>query len=86
MKIKKNIAISDSGFIFNPNTGESFSMNPIGVEIMNLLKEEKSKEEISKIVLEKYQTDEASFEKDFYDFVNILNHYHLGEQDEEKAN
>lgn len=85
MKLKKNIAISDSGFIFNPNTGESFSMNPIGVEIMNLLKEEKSKEEIEKIILGKYQTDEASFEKDFYDFVNILNHYHLGEQDEEKA-
>jgi hypothetical protein len=85
MKIKKNIAISDSGFIFNPGTGESFSMNPIGVEIMNLLKDDKSKDEIKKVILEKYQTDEASFEKDFYDFVNVLHHYQLGEQDEEKA-
>ena len=45
MKIKKNIAISDSGFIFNPSTGESFTVNPIGVEIITLLKEDKVKED-----------------------------------------
>jgi len=41
MNIKKNIALSDSGFIFNPSTGESFSMNPIGLEIITMLKEGK---------------------------------------------
>ena len=39
MKIKKNIAISDSGFIFNPDTGESFTANPIGLEILSMLKD-----------------------------------------------
>ena len=28
MKIHKNVAISDSGFIFNPLNGESFSVKP----------------------------------------------------------
>lgn len=86
MKIKNNIAISDSGFIFNSNTGESFSVNPIGVEIINFLKKDKSKDEIKKIILEKYQADDATFERDFYDFVSILSHYFLTEQDEEKKN
>jgi len=79
MKIKKNIALSDSGFIFNPSTGESFSVNPIGVEILKMLKEGKEKDDIKKNILENYQTDDATFERDFYDFVNILNHYLLTE-------
>ena len=33
MKIKTNIALSDSGFLFNPSTGDSYSVNPIGQEI-----------------------------------------------------
>jgi methyltransferase-like protein len=81
MKIKKNIALSDSGFIFNPSTGESFSVNPIGAEILKMLKEGKEKDDIKEIILEKYQTDDATFERDFYDFVNILNHYLLTEID-----
>lgn len=81
MKIKKNIALSDTGFIFNPSTGESFSVNPIGVEILKLLKEGKEKDDIKEIILAKYQTDDSTFERDFYDFVNILNHYLLTEID-----
>ncbi|OIP03704.1 MAG: hypothetical protein AUJ97_04025 [Bacteroidetes bacterium CG2_30_32_10] len=84
MKIKKNIAISDSGFIFNPSTGESFTVNPIGVEIITLLKEDKVKEDIKKQILDKYQTEDIVFEKDYYDFVGMLNHYHLAETNEEE--
>lgn len=84
MKIKKNIAISDTGFIFNPSTGESFSVNPIGVDIIKMMKEGKSKEEIKKYILDKFQTDEATFERDYYDFVSIMNHYHITEADAEK--
>lgn len=77
MKIKNNIAISDSGFIFNPSNGESFSVNPIGVEIISLLKEGKTDAEIKKAVLDKYQTDDATFEKDFYDFISLLKNQSL---------
>ena len=37
MKIKKNIALSDTGFVFNPGNGDSFSVNPIGLEILKIL-------------------------------------------------
>jgi len=39
MKIRPNIAISENGFIFNPDTGESFTVNPIGREIIRISKE-----------------------------------------------
>lgn len=86
MKIKKNIALSETGFVFNPSTGESFSVNPIGVEIITQLKENKSKEQIKKHIMDKYSTDEASFERDYLDFVTILGHYQILEIENEKEN
>ena len=84
MKIKRNIALSDSGFVFNPTTGDSFSVNPLGLEIVKMLKEDKSTDEVKKQILQHYMTDEATFEKDFYDFVNMLTRFNLFENDETK--
>lgn len=72
MKLKKNIALSDTGFVFDPSTGNSFTVNPIGLEIISYLKEGRSPEEISQAITGKYETDEPGFEKDFADFVNML--------------
>lgn len=86
MKIKRNIALSDSGFVFNPTTGDSFSTNPIGLEIIKMLKEGQTAEDVKKHVLKNYMTDEVSFEKDYYDFVNMLVKLQLvdGHENEEK--
>ena len=43
MQIKSKLAISSSGFVFDPTTGDSYSLNPIGAEIANLIKEETHK-------------------------------------------
>ena len=77
MKIKKDIALSDSGFVFNPSSGESFSTNGMGVELFNYIKEGKLFSEIRNIILEKYDTNESTFEKDYQDFVAILEYNHL---------
>lgn len=84
MKIKRNIALSDSGFVFNPSSGDSFSTNPIGMEIIKMLKENKSKDDIKKHILTTYMTDEPTFEKDFYDFTNMLAKLNLSEVNEVK--
>lgn len=79
MKIKKNVAISESGFIFNPTTGDSFSTNPIGLEIIRMLKDELDKDEIKRTILSRYNTDESTFEKDYYDFVTMLQNNQVAE-------
>jgi hypothetical protein len=79
MRIKKNIALSDSGFMFNPSTGESFSVNPIGVEILTMLREGKTNEQIKATIIDQYQIDAATFERDFDDFTNMMKHYLLTE-------
>ena len=80
MKIKKNIAVSESGFVFDPSTGESFSLNQIGLELVELLKQGEDFVAIKKGILEKYDVDEISFEKYYYDFINSLNQNQLLEE------
>ncbi|MFC2107001.1 PqqD family protein [Bacteroidota bacterium] len=82
MKIKKNVAISDSGFIYNPDNGESFSANAFGIEVLNLLKEGVEYADIKRSVLDKYQTDEDTFEKDYNDFLFSLKQYQILENEE----
>lgn len=72
MKLRKNIATSEEGFIFNPGTGDSFSTNPIGNEIINMLKDEQDHKAISIHICNKYDVDRAQFERDFDDFVSQL--------------
>lgn len=67
-----NIAISDTGLVFNPATGESFMVNEIGLEILRLVKENKSKDEICKAIQEVYETDHTTAERDINDFLYSL--------------
>jgi len=79
MKIRKNVAVSDNGFLFNPLTGDSYSVNLIGQEIIRYLKDGKSEEEIMKTITDGYMIDNNTAEKDFLDFKRMLEAYKLGE-------
>ena len=72
MKLKKNIATSESGFVFNPSSGDSFSLNSIGEEILLQRKENKSSEEIKKDILNRYEVDKGLLERDWDDFMAQL--------------
>jgi len=77
MKIKNNIAVSDSGFIFNPDTGESYTVNPLGAAIINFLKEGKSVNDITNELKELYEIDRNTLEKDTEDFLGLLKNFSL---------
>jgi len=80
MKLKKNIATSESGLVFNPGNGDSFSVNEIGAEIINLMKEERSQSEIIDTISSKYETEKNQVEKDLEDFITMLVSYNLLEK------
>lgn len=77
MKLKKNIAISESGFIFNPEIGTSFTTNSLGVAILKQLKTKTSTEEIIDSVVKNYEIDATTCEKDLDDFIRILSQFNL---------
>lgn len=82
MKIKKHIAISDSGVIFNGATGDSFSLNPIAGEILNLIKADQSEDQIKQVIMNKYDVDTERIDGDLYDFFSHLRQLNLLESEE----
>jgi len=77
MKLKENIAISESGFIFNPEIGTSFTTNSLGVAILKQLKIKTSTDEIIESVIKNYEIDATTCEKDLDDFLRILTQFNL---------
>ncbi|KAB2879460.1 HPr-rel-A system PqqD family peptide chaperone [bacterium] len=82
MILKKNVAISESGFVFDPTTGDSFSLNPVGQEILELIKQGKNQNEITGLIISKYDVDQNSFERYFIDFLSTLKQMQLVEEHE----
>ncbi len=72
-----NLAISDTGFVFNPLNGDSFTLNPTARKILLNLKENKSKQEILDIITEQFDVDRNDAEVDFDNFISQLSMYKL---------
>ena len=82
MKITEEIKISDNGFVFNSKTGVSFNLNPFGLELIKQIANDKDFDSIRSEMLDKYDTDDLTFEKDFYDFCALLKHYQITLQED----
>lgn len=82
MKIADEVKISDNGFVFNSKTGDSFNLNPFGLELMKAIREEKEFDTIKIEMLKKYDIDDLTFEKDFYEFCALLKHHQILDQDD----
>ena len=77
MKITEEIKISDNGFVFNSNTGDSFNLNPSGLELIKMIAASKEFDEIKEAFLLKFEVDDLTFEKDFYEFCALLKHHQI---------
>ena len=77
MKLKRNIAISENGFLFNPETGDSFLLNPIAKEILSFLKEGNDVADVKQLLFDRYEVDLVTLEKNLEDFLEMLQHNEL---------
>ena len=69
----KNLAISDTGFLFDPTTGNTYTLNETALLSLNLLKKNLNKEEILKLILDEYEVDKEQAERDLTDLFIQLN-------------
>jgi len=72
MEKLKRLALNEEGFIFDPETGNSFVTNQTGLFILKKLREGLSEEEIIKALTEEFEVDENTARRDFYDFEEQL--------------
>jgi hypothetical protein len=69
VKLKANIATSDNGFIFNPATGDSYTSNPIAALILALMKAGKTDADIKLEILDIYDVEATTLERDWDDWM-----------------
>jgi hypothetical protein len=77
MKIPEEVKISENGFVFNSKTGDSFSLNPFGLELIKNIQQEKDFESLKTEILAKYEVNDLAFERDFYEFCALLKHHQI---------
>jgi len=80
MKLKKNIATSESGFIFNPSTGDSFSANDIAAGILAGMKHGRTEQEIKVEILARYEVKPEQLDRDWDDWMIQLREANLLEE------
>lgn len=73
----KMLALNDSGFIFDPTTGQSFTTNETGLDIIRLMREGRSKAEIFSFLEEAYDAPKDLIYKDAMQFLSQLKTYRL---------
>jgi len=71
------LAINDEGFVFDPTTGESFTVNKTGLLILQQLKNNQTNEEIISALTEAFDGVTENAERDVYDFVAHLKTFRL---------
>jgi septum formation topological specificity factor MinE len=67
----------DNNIAFHPTMGNSYKLNQTGKDILELLKEYKSKNEIVEIISKKYNVDKKDVFIDVGDFISKLRIYGL---------
>ena len=77
MMVNSDIAISQSGYVFNPQTGESFSLNPTAIEVIRMLQDGKRREEIVEEITSRYEVSQSAFLCDLDDFLDMLHQYDM---------
>ncbi len=71
------LAISDEGFLFDPTTGESYTVNPTGLLILKGLKESREPDAIIETLVDAYDVTADEARRDVEDFADHLRSYKL---------
>lgn len=69
----KDLCLSDSGFLFDPLSGATFTVNPSGRTILEGLKAGHGRDEIAHLLEQHFQPgDGADLQRDVDEFVHML--------------
>lgn len=71
------LAVNEEGFIFNPITGESFTVNPTGLFVLQGLKKALTMQDIAANLTEEFEVSNEQAERDISDFISHLQIYKL---------
>ena len=69
----RDLALSETGFVFDPYTGSTFSVNQSALTLLKWLREEDADREVLIERLQTtFETDGADLERDLDEFLHLL--------------
>lgn len=71
-KSLERLAVSESGFVFDPVSGHSFTVNETGLSILRALQHDRRLDTLRAGLLEEFDIDETTLERDLLEFLGSL--------------
>ncbi len=68
----RDLALSESGFVFDPMTGASYSVNSTGLVILQGLREGLNRSGLLALLADRFDAAEADLDRDLSDFLQVL--------------
>lgn len=68
----RRLAVSESGFVFDPSSGRSFTVNETGVSILRALQQELGLDAIRRELATDYEVAPQTLERDLSEFLGSL--------------
>jgi len=75
VEILNRLAISENGFVFDPNSGHSFTVNQTGLEIIDLLKKGADVKKTIQVLQQDFDVAANTAERDLIEFVRTLRNW-----------
>jgi hypothetical protein len=66
------MAISDNGFVFDPVTGNSFTLNATGLALLRILRLHRNLDSVLEAVATEYEVPASEAERDVLEFSSVL--------------
>ena len=68
----KELMLNDNGFAFNPQSGESFQLSPVGVHVIRQLLDHKDEETVLSSIIEEFDVSPDVARRDLGGFILTL--------------
>jgi len=68
----RRLAVNDSGFVFDPITGRSFTVNATGRRLLALMRDQVDAEGLIAALADEYEVENDDLRRDLHDFVRLL--------------
>ena len=68
----RDIAVSDSGFVFDPHSGVTYTVNATGRAVIDAIREGLDRDDIVEILDDGFDTEGADLHRDVDEFVHLL--------------
>ena len=72
LEVLKHLAVSESGFVFDPSSGHHFTLNETGLVLLRLLLKGARLDQILDTLSNDFDADPREIERDVIEFVSAL--------------